>query len=89
MEQSSSQPPEFNPDKNGAPRGRNGHSGTNDVKNSSSQQMVADQLMAALASGNLDHLADARQAFLNEGHTNAEPSRADVEGRLELRSNPK
>src|SRR6266853_4254721 len=89
MEQSSSQPPKFDPDKNGVPRGRNGNSGTNDVQDPSSQQMVADQLMAALASGNLDHLADARQAFLNEGRTNAEPTGADLETRLDRRSKMK
>src|SRR5258706_4609121 len=89
MEQSSSQPPGFDPDKNGVPRGRNGSSGTNDVKDPSSQRMVADQLMAALASGNLEHLADARQAFLNEGRTNAEPTGADLETRLDRRSKTK
>ena len=67
MEQSSSQPPNFDPDKSTAPRRRNGNAGPNDAHGPSSQRMVADELMAALASGNLDHLAQARQAFLNEG----------------------
>src|SRR2546425_3119381 len=35
----------------------------NDVNN---QRMVADRLLAALASGNLEHLAKARQAFLKQ-----------------------
>ena len=30
------------------------------------QQLVADQLLAALASGNLDHLAQAREAYLKQ-----------------------
>src|SRR5215831_9428331 len=33
------------------------------------RRMVADQLLAALASGNLDHLAQAREAFLNQPAT--------------------
>ena len=74
MEQSSSQPPNIGPDKSTAPRGRNGNSGPNDSRGPSSQRMVADRLMAALASGNLEHLAQARRAFLNEG--DSDPARA-------------
>ena len=86
MEPSSSQPPKFDLDKNSAPGGRNGDSGTNDANDASSQRMVADRLMAALASGNLDHLAHARQAFLNEGHADAGQSPADLAAQLERRS---
>src|SRR5258708_26263715 len=86
MEQSSSQPPKFYLDKNDTPRGRNGDSGPDAVKDPSSQRMVADQLMAALASGNLEHLADARQAFLNEGHAGSPQSAANLEAQPERRS---
>src|SRR5882762_6684760 len=86
MEQSSSQPPNFGPDKSTSPRGRNGNAGPRDSKDPSSQRMVADRLMAALASGNLEHLAQARQAFLNEGDTEPEQTSADLAAQLERRS---
>src|SRR3977135_1349636 len=86
MEQSSSQPPNFHPDKSPTPRRRNGDSGFGDAKDPSSRRMIADQLMAALASGNLEHLADAREAFLNEGHSGSEPRPADLEVPVERRS---
>jgi len=86
MEKSSSQPPNFHPDRNHAPRGRNGDSVSGDAKDPSNRRMVADQLMAALASGNLEHLADARQAFLNQGDSGYEQSPADLEAQLERRS---
>jgi len=37
-----------------------------DAQEQPAQRMVADRLMAALASGNLDHLAQARRAFLKQ-----------------------
>src|SRR5882672_5206233 len=77
MEPSSSQPPNFHSDNNQAPRGRNGHSDSGDLKDSASSRMVADQLMAALATGNLEHLADARQAFLNQGYSGSGQSSGD------------
>jgi hypothetical protein len=72
MEQSSSLPPKIDGDKSGAPHGRNGNAGSSDAKDASGQRMVADQLMAALASGDLKHLAQARHAFLNEGQADSE-----------------
>ncbi len=48
--------------------------------------MVADQLMAALASGSLEHLADARQAFLNQGDPGSGENPADLAAQLERRS---
>src|SRR3979490_259510 len=86
MEKSSSQPPNFHPDKSHTPRRRNGDSGFGDAKDPSSRRMVADQLMAALASGNLEHLADARQAFLNQGDSGSGQNPADLAGQLERRS---
>src|SRR6476661_2852313 len=69
------------------------------------QQLVADQLLAALASGNLDHLAQAREAYLKQS---TEPRReapqpkptteppatartrpADFEGSLERPTTPR
>src|SRR5438552_537542 len=83
--ESSPQAPKFDADKGRAPRGRNGNGGTNDARDPSSQRMVADRLMAALASGNLEHLAQARQAFLNEGpQPNQSPG--EVEPQLERSS---
>ena len=86
MEPSSSQPPKFDPDMNSAPSGRNGDSGANDAQDPSSQRMIADRLTAALASGNLEYLANARQAFLNEDYADPEQSPADLEAQLERRS---
>src|SRR6478735_704423 len=37
-----------------------------DMDKSADPQLMADQLLAALASGNLDHLAQAREAFLKQ-----------------------
>src|SRR3954467_9389259 len=48
----------------GAPAPSTEHDDTSD------QRQAADRLLAALASGNLDHLAQAREAFL--GHPPAE-----------------
>src|SRR5262245_47853352 len=42
------------------------------LDDSANQHMIADRLLAALASGNLDNLAQARQAFLKEGLQAAE-----------------
>src|SRR5882762_5024684 len=86
MEQSSSQPPNFGPDKSTSPRGRNGNAGPRDSKDPSSRRMVADELMAALASGNLEHLAQARQTFLNEGDPDPPRSLGDLAAQLERRS---
>src|SRR5689334_334092 len=51
-----------------------------DADDVSNQRMVADRLLAALASGNLEHLAQARQAFLKEApgekQTHAHPRRS-------------
>jgi len=44
--------------------GRNGDAGRIDSNDPANQRMVADRLLAALASGNLEHLAQARQAFI-------------------------
>src|SRR5712691_662661 len=79
----SSQSPKSNADRNPAPSGRNAGS-SSDAKEPSSQRLVARQLMAALANGNLDDLAQARQAFLGERETAETPS--DLEARLERRS---
>jgi len=86
MEQSSSQPPNFGPDNSTAARGRNGNARPSDSKDPSSRRMVADELMAALASGNLEHLAQARQAFLNEGDADPPQSQGDLAAQLERRS---
>src|SRR5215471_11262667 len=40
-----------------------------DPVKSADRRMVADQLLAALASGNLDHLAQAREKFLHQPAT--------------------
>src|SRR5256714_6409604 len=45
-------------------QGRNGEAGRIDANDPANQRMVADRLLAALASGNLEHLAQARQAFI-------------------------
>src|SRR5947207_3217372 len=37
-----------------------------DSDDPANQRMVADRLLAALASGNLEHLAQARQAFIKQ-----------------------
>src|SRR5436853_494308 len=47
-------------------QGRNGEAGRIDSNDVNNQRMVADRLLAALASGNLEHLAKARQAFLKQ-----------------------
>ena len=86
MEPSSSQPPKFDPEKNNLPSGQNGSSGKNGANDPSGRRMVADHLMAALASGNLENLAHARQAFLNEGHAAPSQPRADLEAQLERRT---
>ena len=46
-----------------------------DAQEQPTQRMVADRLMAALANGNLDHLAQARRAFLKQpaAHRHLEP----------------
>src|SRR2546421_4889340 len=64
MEQSSSGPQNSDPKKSSPSSDRNGDD--RDAKDSGNQRMVADRLLAALASGNLDHLAQAREAFLKE-----------------------
>src|ERR1700737_1601996 len=85
MDHSPSQPPNFDTDNNSAPHGRNGNAAANDTKDSSSHRMVADQLMAALASGDLQHLAQARQAFLSDGPAESTP--ANLDAQLTQRSN--
>src|SRR5436853_4152257 len=47
-------------------QGRNGDAGRLDSNDPANQRMVADRLLAALASGNLEHLAQARQAFIKQ-----------------------
>src|SRR4029453_13512975 len=64
MEQSSLQPPDSDPDQKHNLPGKNGNAV--DSKDPNNQRMIADRLLAALASGNLDHLAQAREAFLKE-----------------------
>ncbi|MGZ8846203.1 MAG: hypothetical protein ACXW3C_07040, partial [Pyrinomonadaceae bacterium] len=65
MEQSTS-PPKLDPEHPGnSSSGRNGDLSI-ESKDSANQRMIADRLMAALASGNLDHLAQAREAFLKQ-----------------------
>src|SRR6478735_7354610 len=86
MDQSPSQPSSFEPDKNGTRSGRNGHGVSNDTKDASDHRMVADQLMAALSSGDLQHLAEARKAFLNEPSTGSQREPADLETQLERRA---
>src|SRR5262245_39233706 len=66
MEQSSLRPHKIDPEQDDRP-GRNGD--TVDSKESTNQLMIADRLMAPLASGNLDHLAQAREAFLKQAPT--------------------
>jgi hypothetical protein len=44
--------------------GKNGDSA--ESKDPANQRLIADRLLAALANGNLDHLAQARKAFLKE-----------------------
>jgi hypothetical protein len=70
MDQSSSQP-------------LNGNSAATDAKDASSQRLVADQLLAALASGNLENLAHARQAFVKDDVTEVKQFPNDVEVQLE------
>ena len=62
MEQSS-YPPNSDPDQK-RNLGKNGDSAKS--KDPANQRMIADRLLAALANGNLDHLAQAREAFLKE-----------------------
>src|ERR1043166_5048052 len=50
------------------------HDAYRDHKDSGNQRMVADRLLAALASGNLDHLAQAREAFLKESPPSRKPA---------------
>src|ERR1051325_4908374 len=84
---------------NGSPRERKAN-----MDKSADSQMVADQLMAALASGNLDHLAQAREAFLKRSPAAPEePARSkvssepaptinrtvDLEASLERRTKPR
>ena len=64
MEQSSSGPQNSDPKTSSPSSDRNGDDRA--AKDSGNQRMVADRLLAALASGNLDHLAQAREAFLKE-----------------------
>ena len=64
MEQSSSHPPNSDPDQKRNLPGKNGDAV--DSKDPANQRMIADRLLAALASGNLDHLAQAREAFLKD-----------------------
>src|ERR1700743_657997 len=55
------------------------------------QQLVADQLLAALASGNLDHLAQAREAYLKqspEPHTEAPQPKPTTEPPATARTRP-
>src|SRR2546430_12405395 len=66
MEQSSSGSTKENKQINDAGRGRNGDPGRIDSNDPANQRMVADRLLAALASGNLEHLAQARQAFIKQ-----------------------
>src|SRR5262245_56491880 len=66
MEHSSSQPPKSDPEQSNNLSSRRNGDAPSDAKESANQRMIADRLMAALASGNLDHLAQARQAFLKE-----------------------
>src|ERR1051325_9416238 len=70
MEQSSSGSPNS--------EGKRSKSPATDSKEPANQRMIADRLLAALASGNLDNLAQARQAFLKQApvpaHTEAAPS---------------
>jgi hypothetical protein len=99
----SSMPPKSDADQlSNSPVGRNGdaNAGAKDATNASSQRMVADRLLAALSGGNLESLANARQAFLKQRTTepkesvaapkqrSAENKRfpADLEAELELRS---
>ncbi|HEX3227847.1 MAG TPA: hypothetical protein VHQ95_02715, partial [Pyrinomonadaceae bacterium] len=63
MEHSSSYPPNSDPDRKRNLPGKNGNAESKDPAN---QRMIADRLLAALANGNLDHLAQAREAFLKE-----------------------
>src|SRR5438105_13245218 len=49
-----------------APSGRNGDARGIDPNDSANQRMIADRLLAALASGNLENLAQARRAFIKE-----------------------
>src|SRR6266571_940663 len=49
-----------------SPSGRNGDARAIDPNDSANQRMIADRLLAALASGNLDNLAQARKAFIKE-----------------------
>src|SRR4029077_19107436 len=85
MEQSSSRPPRFDPQQESAPSGR-GSDSEADAKDESSQRMIADRLMAALASGNLEHLAHARQAFLKQDGAEVKQFPADLGAQLERRS---
>jgi len=63
MEQSSSYPPNSARDQK-RNLGKNGDSA--ESKDPANQRLIADRLLAALANGNLDHLAQARKAFLKE-----------------------
>src|SRR6185369_1142242 len=45
-----------------------------DMDKSADPQLMADQLLAALASGNLDHLAQAREAFLKQSSDRPKPA---------------
>src|SRR6266404_8426340 len=49
-----------------SPSGRNGDARGIDPNDSANQRMIADRLLAALASGNLENLAQARRAFIKE-----------------------
>src|SRR5215813_3032526 len=89
MEQSSLQPPNSDPDqKSKISSGKNGDPETIDPKDSGNPRVIADRLLAALASGNLDHLAQAREAFLKQAptarkrETFAETSRPAKETRI-------
>src|SRR6478736_4817810 len=74
-----------------------------DMDKSADPQVMADQLLAALASGNLDHLAQAREAFLKQSsdspkaaaepkvssHASAPQRSADLEASLERPAKPR
>ena len=74
---SSSRPARFDPNQTSALSGR-GDSETNGANDTSSQRMVADRLTAALASGNLELLAHARKAFLQQDGAEVQRSPAEV-----------
>ncbi len=72
-----------------SPSGRNGDARAIDPNDSANQRMIADRLLAALASGNLDNLAQARKAFIKEAPVETPKQRPPKKPTLVKTASPK